>query len=158
MNLTTASDLNVGTVAGPQLALALLAPLTHCSLATAPDVRGTIRCWLSPGYVLATPTDYYAYTVTSGQETSSSGMYARGLKTASTVLGKATLALPSFAHITGPLAAAATVGGKVAELLGLGRPPYQGITTVMADAPNADLSQGVGVSAGSYVADLDPSV
>jgi len=56
------------TSATPNLWFALLALLTHGSLATAPTIDVVVRCWMSPGFVLTVPTNQYAYTVTSKQE------------------------------------------------------------------------------------------
>lgn len=62
------------------------------------------------------------------------------------------------ASVAGSIASAVGTVAQYAPLLGLGRPPATAITTVIASAPNADLSLGVGTSPGVFVTDLDPAV
>lgn len=105
---------------------------------------------MRPGAVVYNVTDTYAYTVTSQSEKSTAGMSA--VKRLWNSFGEATRAVGAFASSA---RGAMSAGAELLALIGMGRPSYTGVPTVIAQAPNADLGTGVGMLAGIYLADVD---
>lgn len=129
----------LGTQSTPWLFLALLSPLTHCSLATAPTVPLIIRASLIKGDFYS-PTDFTAYTVTMKSEVTTQGVYSRTAGIIAKALGAVSSLVPAIAPYTLPASYLAQGVSSIAAALGFGRPAERVAPMLMAQAPNADLT------------------
>ncbi len=143
----------------PQLWFAILSPLTHCSLATAPPINVQVRVCLIAGELFS-PTDVVAYTVTAGEkgagrETSRPGMFSQAAQVASRAF-TALAAFPPLAPFATPAAMVARGVGELASLFGFGRPTDRVAAVSMYLGANTDLGRAVGTDP-VPIADLDPA-
>jgi len=98
------NDVISGTDSGPFLVTAMLAPLSHCSLTTAPTITLTLRAWVDKP-MLGVPADLYAYAITSSE-----GVISRPLGLVSDVFGYVADAVPALSWVATPISIIASIG------------------------------------------------
>jgi hypothetical protein len=160
MVVDNSTDPIAGTTSGPVLYICQIAPLGHCSLATAPNIMINVRMCLTRAEFYG-PTDLVAYTVTAGESVASEttpegGLLSRPANILSSLLGGIGTAFPFVQPFTTPAAMVAKGVAGLASLFGFGRPALREGARPMYVTAGHDLSRAIGDDP-LVVASLDPA-